>query len=70
MQEHIQDRPIFIVQTRLVCLIELLHHLGVLGIRGEEEFNIVHDSVPEVLFLTNHVSAMNAIVEQRTLAID
>ena len=70
MQENIQDIPIFITQTRLIGLIELFNHLGILGIRGKEEFNIVHNPGPEILFLSNHVSAMDAIVEQRTLTID
>jgi hypothetical protein len=70
MQEDIQDIPVFITQSRLIGLIELFNHLGVLGIRGEEEFDIVHNPGPEILFLSNHVSAMDAIVEQRTLTID
>ena len=70
MQENIQDIPIFITQARLIGLIELFNHLGILGIRGEEKFNIVHNPGPEILFLSNHVSAMNTIIEQRTLTID
>ena len=70
MQEDIQDIPVFITQLGLIGLIELFNHLRVLGIRGEEEFDIVHNPGPEILFLSNHVSAMDAIVEQRTLTID
>ena len=70
MQEYIQDITIAFTQPRLIRLIELLNHLGVLGIRGEEKFDIVHDPIPEILLLTNHITTMNAIIEQRTLAID
>ena len=63
MQKYIQNLPILITKTRLIRLIELLNHLGILSIRGKEEFYIVQYPVPKILFLTNHVSAMNTIVE-------
>ena len=70
MQEHIKDITVFVTQPGLVSLIKLLNHLGVLRIRGKEEFNIVHNPIPEILLLTYHITTMNTIIKQWTLAID